>query len=140
MFINGQTSDFSDINNLESSSCQMTPKEILDSIDRFNSKKHFEGIPSEWHETIRITSPLSNRVKMRFKCLYNGCNSIFDKSCNLKDHFRKHTRQKPYKCNLCDMKYTQRGSLGRHLRSFHGIIGNSPNQSTILGKRSLESS
>jgi hypothetical protein len=51
----------------------------------------FEGIPEHWHETIKMRNPETCRVKLIFKCCFSGCNSVFKKSCNLRDHFRKHT-------------------------------------------------
>jgi hypothetical protein len=53
--------------------------------------KHFEGIPNEWHETIKVWNRETKRTKLYFRCKYTGCESVFRKSCNLRDHFRKHT-------------------------------------------------
>ena len=69
-------------------------------------KKHFKGIPDDWHETIRVPNYHSNRVKLEFKCVYNNCNRVFTKSCNLKAQFSVHSRKKTYECHLCHMKYT----------------------------------
>ena len=51
----------------------------------------FAGVPAEWHETIKERNQKTQRVKLFFRCKYPGCNSVFKKSCNLRDHFRKHT-------------------------------------------------
>ena len=53
--------------------------------------KTFEGIPNDWHQTIKVRNRDTMRVKLYFKCRHSGCGSIFKKSCNLRDHFRKHT-------------------------------------------------
>lgn len=68
--------------------------------------KHFEGIPEEWHETIKIKNPHTQRVKLFFKCKYPGCTSTFKKSCNLRDHFRKHTGLRPFSCPKCHKTFT----------------------------------
>ena len=60
--------------------------------------KSFVGIPDDWHETIQVKNKQTQRVKLFFKCKHKGCNSIFKKSCNLRDHFRKHTGQRPFEC------------------------------------------
>lgn len=68
--------------------------------------KHFEGIPEEWHETIKVKNPHTQRVKLFFKCKYPGCTSTFKKSCNLRDHFRKHTGLRPFTCAKCQKTFT----------------------------------
>lgn len=59
-------------------------------VRRIESKT-FQGVPKEWHETIMVKNLVSQRVKLYFKCRHAGCKSVFKKSCNLRDHFRKHT-------------------------------------------------
>ena len=81
--------------------------------------KEFEGIPSEWHETVKVMNPETQRVKLYFRCKYEGCGQQFSKSCNLRDHFRKHTKMRPFNCHLCGKTFTQSGNLGRHLRNVH---------------------
>mmetsp|Transcript_27503 Transcript_27503/g.44757 ORF Transcript_27503/g.44757 Transcript_27503/m.44757 type:complete len:422 (+) Transcript_27503:257-1522(+) len=39
---------------------------------------------------------------------------------SLRDHFRSHTREKPYVCNVCNKKYSFRGSLSLHRRKHSG--------------------
>jgi KRAB domain-containing zinc finger protein len=34
---------------------------------------------------------------------------------------RCHTKVKPYECDLCDMKFTQRGNLQKHKEIHEGI-------------------
>jgi hypothetical protein len=59
-------------------------------VTRIESKT-FQGVPKEWHETIQVKHLATQRVKLYFKCRHTGCKSVFKKSCNLRDHFRKHT-------------------------------------------------
>ena len=83
--------------------------------------KHFEGIPEEWHEVYEVGCDDKRRIKLFLRCKYPGCSSVFNKSCNLRDHFRKHTAQRPYKCELCPKSFTQSGNLGRHYKNIHKI-------------------
>lgn len=75
----------------------------LEQIGSTGKQKHktFEGVPKQWHQTIRVRNPETSRVKLYFKCKYPGCGSVFKKSCNLRDHFRKHTGLRPFKCPYC---------------------------------------
>mmetsp|Transcript_42645 Transcript_42645/g.56306 ORF Transcript_42645/g.56306 Transcript_42645/m.56306 type:complete len:127 (-) Transcript_42645:1104-1484(-) len=74
-------------------------------ITRIESKT-FQGVPPEWHETIQVKHLVSQRVKLYFRCRHTGCKSVFKKSCNLRDHFRKHTGQRPFTCILCQKTFT----------------------------------
>ena len=95
----------------------------LETIGDSGRSKHktFEGIPKQWHQTIRVKNPETQRVKLYFKCRYPACGSVFKKSCNLRDHFRKHTGLRPFKCPFCQKTFTQSGNLGRHLKNVHGV-------------------
>ena len=85
---------------VQSDSYSQASNLLIQSVDATDSKT-FEGIPKEWHETIRVRNPDTQRVKLFFKCRHPGCNSMFKKSCNLRDHFRKHTGQRPFSCPKC---------------------------------------
>ena len=82
----------------------------------------FKKIPNHLHQTIKVRNKQTQRIKLYFRCLYEGCGSIFKKSCNLRDHFRKHTGQRPFTCEYCNKTFTQSGNLGRHLKNVHEQI------------------
>ena len=90
-------------------------------VTRVKSSKSFKGVPSEWYETIQVKYIEKQRVKLYFRCKHADCKSIFKKSCNLRDHFRKHTGQRPFTCELCQKTFTQSGNLGRHLKNVHKV-------------------
>ena len=78
------------------------------------------NIPSNWYKIFKVINPSSQKPNMHFKCLFNGCNKVFKKSCNLKDHFRKHTGERPFKCNVCLNAFSQLGNLKKHKLIIHG--------------------
>jgi hypothetical protein len=83
----------------------MYPEEWIEPHDE-SEMKQFDGIPTEWHQTVKVKNPHTQRIKLFFKCKYEGCNSIFKKSCNLRDHFRKHTGSRPFCCPKCQKTFT----------------------------------
>lgn len=83
--------------------------------------REFDRIPSSWHRTIRVRSEDSKRTKLYYQCQLDGCGAIFDRGGNLIDHFRKHTKHRPFTCPICRKRFTQSGSLGRHQRQVHKL-------------------
>ena len=75
---------------------------------------------------MKVFSDDGKRSKQYFRCKYTSCMAIFSKSCNLRDHFRKHTNQRPYQCDICDKNFTQSGNLGRHYTNVHKVKREAP--------------
>ena len=49
-------------------------------------------------------------------CKYEGgCNQEFPRSWNLLDHIRMHYNIRPYQCQYCNFKFTQKGNLNKHM-------------------------
>ena len=50
-----------------------------------------------------------------YKC--DICDARFTDSSNLKRHNMTHTKERPYQCDVCDARFTESGSLRRHKRN-----------------------
>ena len=48
---------------------------------------------------------------------------IFSKKCVLRDHQMAHKREKPYKCEICEKTFTQRGNLKTHQKCHNNQNG-----------------
>lgn len=55
----------------------------------------------------------------KFKCDWPNCGKAFSHTDNLKVHYRRHTDEKPYKCQRCESAYRQKSGLKYHLEKVH---------------------
>ncbi len=53
------------------------------------------------------------------KCYYPECNKSFTASYNLKIHYKIHSGEKPYHCEICGNSFYERANYKHHIRTAH---------------------
>ena len=57
---------------------------------------------------------ISHLLKRKTQCKI--CSKTFINSTNLKEHYLIHTKSKPYRCSICNMRFRHKAKLGSHKR------------------------
>lgn len=51
------------------------------------------------------------------------CEKAFNQKSALQVHMKKHTGERPYKCDYCAMGFTQKSNMKLHMKRAHGYTG-----------------
>ncbi|WAR18161.1 PRDM1-like protein [Mya arenaria] len=52
-----------------------------------------------------------------FRCLF--CGKTFPSLGKINNHVLTHTGQKPHQCEICHKRFTEKGTLRKHLKTMH---------------------
>lgn len=80
------------------------------------------SLSSDRHEIKKSDITGKNGSQNEFVC--QTCQYICDEKCKLNIHFRKHHGDKPYICDLCNYRATQKSLLIRHMLLKHIKVKN----------------
>lgn len=80
---------------------------------------HVDSEP-DWNDgTKNEVSDSENEGKPKkkiYKRTLHECPVCSKKTQHLKEHMRSHTKEKPFKCELCDMEFSSRSNRSRHIK------------------------
>lgn len=62
---------------------------------------------------------MGGRVGREWRCSYPDCGYVTDRESWLKQHYRKHTGEKPFACPLCSFRSAQKGNVNVHIKRVH---------------------
>lgn len=63
--------------------------------------------------------PLVSENRTKYTCIH--CPYTTADVCHMRYHQVKHTGARPFKCNICQKNFSQKSSLGRHVKQIHKI-------------------
>jgi len=86
-----------------------------------DSKSLREHTSTDHKKVVRRELEELDSSDLKFKCDFPGCGREYGKRQHLKEHYRKHTGDMRYSCDVCGEKFFVHGHMKRHLYSHTGI-------------------
>ena len=65
-------------------------------------------------KVFKVVNPETQRLCTKYVCTHKQCGKQCDNKWSFLDHNRHHTGYRPYVCNVCNKRFTQRGNLRQH--------------------------
>lgn len=89
------------------------PRRDSDEISQ-DSDSTYEKLKGHPCSTTHSYNKSTKRMNKVITCNYNGWGKQFSKTWNILDHFKVHTGERPYSCEMCGKAFSQKGNLSKH--------------------------
>ena len=90
-------------------------------VERIDMLKHFVPVNMFSERTVERMKKMEGRRKQGLVVHYcNECNYMTQNKSVLINHSRTHSKEKPFHCELCDQKFSQKSYLQVHVMSHKG--------------------
>lgn len=81
------------------------------------SNYHAMKSPSRLGRRYSLPAVSISNSGREFKCMWKGCDKVFDRKYNLKSHLKTHNGEKDFVCPDCGHSFARQHDLNRHRRS-----------------------
>ena len=89
---------------------------IPDSWDSLNKPSSRSDLADCQYECKYYLNEETNRRNRVLVWKFNNCGREFTKTWGLMEHYRVHTKERPFSWPNCNTRFTQKGSLIKHMR------------------------
>ena len=78
------------------------------------------SIAKRRHSTTNVHSTMQCSSPNAYRCPFESCGKMFSRFYNLRSHYRIHSGEKPFVCDVCDASFARNHDLKRHQRIHSG--------------------
>ncbi|XP_066966991.1 zinc finger and BTB domain-containing protein 14-like isoform X2 [Macrobrachium rosenbergii] len=114
-----------------------TYQNMRGNIFRESSSAYWYAIEKQVVNDSRMDTDNSRHAR-EWRCMFPECGYVTDRESWLKQHFRKHTGERPFVCPYCSFRSAQRGNLNVHIKRVH-LIDPASNVDDSSGRNSEKS-